>query len=534
MIIQQRCYITPKKSMKYKYTTKFESSLISCVKGDESFMSKASLENLKPLLPQDIDFSENIDLIGVAFNAAIVNKFNKNDDGMDSATAARVIKNFLHKPTNIEHDKGKVVGHIVSAGFSEYGTNSLIEIEEALAKKDPYNIALGAVVYKYANKEFAKLIERSVDPQDSLYQSISTSWEVGFSEFVIAVGGADLKDAEIISNPKHFEEMRRKLKAYGGAGKLDDGSHVYRLLTGEIYPLGIGFTTNPAADVKGLYSDNESSSMVEIKDKRDKKTFFDIKKKDYNKKTESSISQIQLANVKHKKETIMDIEEVLSELKDLLVEKKFSEEAVANMTSTFADAIKQKDIEYRASLTKAEEEAAAAIKDREELKASVEKLQADIGQASQRIAEFENFKKQEEAIACFNARMEVVDNSYDLDDEDRKVLLDELKSLDFSDEAFAAYQDKLSIMWKHKNKEVKASYEKNIQDRIDAEVAKKLASVSTASETKTDKELAEEALEKAQASESGLPNSNEESSKEVKSLREKFASAFDRKNIIIS
>jgi hypothetical protein len=89
-------------------------------------------------------------------------------------------------------------------------------------------------------------------------------------------------------------------------------------------------------------------------------------------------------------------------------------------------------------------------------------------------------------------------------------------------------------MWKHKNKEVKASYEKSIQDRIDAEVAKKLASVSTASETKTDKELAEEALEKAQASESGLPNSNEESSKEVKSLREKFASAFDRKNIIIS
>jgi len=51
---------------------------------------------------------------------------------------------------------------------------------------------------------------------------------------------------------------------------------------------------------------------------------------------------------------------------------------------------------------------------------------------------------------------------------------------------------------------------------------------------KTDKELAEEALEKAQASESTLPNSNEESSKETQSLREKFASAFSRKNITIS
>lgn len=520
--------------MKYKYTTKFESSILSCVQGDESFISKASLENLKPLLPKDIDFSENIDILGTAFNAAVINKFNKNDDGMDSATAARVIKNFLHKPTNIEHDKGKVVGHIVSAGFSEYGDNSLIEVEEALNRKDPYNIALGAVVYKYANKEFARLIERSVDPEDPMYQSISTSWEVGFSDFVIAIGSSDLKDAEIISNPKHFEEMRKRLKAYGGAGKLDDGTNVYRLLSGEIYPLGIGFTTNPAADVKGIYSDNDAFSNVEIKDKRDKKSYFDIKRQDFSKKTESSISQIQLANVKHKKETIMDIEKVLSELKDLLVEKKFSEEAVASMTNTFAEAIKQKDAEYRASLTKAEEEAAAAIKEREELKASVEKLQAQFGEASQRIAEFENFKKQEEAIARFNARMEVIDNNYDLDDEDRKVLLDELKNLDASEEAFASYQDKLSIMWKHKNKEVKASYEKSIQERIDAEVAKKLASVSTASEHKTDKEIAEEALEKAQASESGLPNSNEESSKETKSLRDKFASAFSRENITIS
>ena len=520
--------------MKYKYTTKFESSILSCVQGDESFISRASLENLKPLLPKDIDFSENIDILGTAFNAAIINKFNKNDDGMDSATAARVIKNFLHKPTNIEHDKGKVVGHIVSAGFSEYGDSSLIEPEEALNRQDPYNISLGAVVYKYANKEFAKLIERSVDPEDSMYQSISASWEVGFSDFVIAIGSVDLKDAEIIKDPKHFEEMRKRLKAYGGAGKLDDGTNVYRLLSGEIYPLGIGFTTNPAADVKGLYSDNESSSMVEIKDKRDKKSYFDIKIKDYNKKTESSISQIQLANVKDKKETIMDIEKVLSELKDLLIEKKFSEEAVANMTNTFAEAIKQKDVEYRASLTKAEDEAAAAVKEREELKASVEKLQSQIGEASQRIAEFENFKKQEEAIARFNARMEVIDNSYDLDDEDRKVLLDELKNLDPSEEAFASYQEKLTVMWKHKDKEVKASYEKSIQERIEAEVAKKLASVSVASETKTDKELAEEALEKAQASESGLPNSNEESSKETKSLRDKFASAFSRENITIS
>ena len=183
-------------------------------------------------------------MLGVAFNAAVVNKFNKNDDGMDSETAARVVKNFIHKPTNIEHEKSKIVGHIVSAGFSEYGSsNNMLSLEEIKDRVDPFNISLGAVVYKYANKDFAKLIERSVDPGDSLYQHISTSWEVGFSDYVIAVGGNDLKDAEIIKNPKHFEEMRAKLRAYGGSGKLDDGSKIYRLLRGDIYPLGVGFTT---------------------------------------------------------------------------------------------------------------------------------------------------------------------------------------------------------------------------------------------------------------------------------------------------
>ena len=59
----------------YKYKSSFCSPIRLCALGDESFISKASLENLKPLIPQEINFSENIDLLGVAFNAAVVNKF---------------------------------------------------------------------------------------------------------------------------------------------------------------------------------------------------------------------------------------------------------------------------------------------------------------------------------------------------------------------------------------------------------------------------------------------------------------------------
>ena len=126
--------------MDYKYTTTFESVLLACEINESSLISKASLETLSPLLPKDIDYEGNVDLLGVAFNAAVVNKFNKNGDGMDTATAVKYTNNFIHKPTNIEHDKQKVVGHIASAGYSEFGSNKLLTEAEVGNIKNPFNI----------------------------------------------------------------------------------------------------------------------------------------------------------------------------------------------------------------------------------------------------------------------------------------------------------------------------------------------------------------------------------------------------------
>ena len=88
--------------MDYKYTTTFECPISICKINEASLISEASLSNLAPLVPKDIDYKSNVDLLGVAFNAAVVNKFNRNGDGMDTATAKAYTPNFVHKPTNIE------------------------------------------------------------------------------------------------------------------------------------------------------------------------------------------------------------------------------------------------------------------------------------------------------------------------------------------------------------------------------------------------------------------------------------------------
>ncbi len=67
--------------------------------------------------------------MGVAFDAAVVNQFNRNDDGIDSETAVQIAPYFIHKPTNIEHKKQRVVGHIVNSAFSSYGENKILSDE---------------------------------------------------------------------------------------------------------------------------------------------------------------------------------------------------------------------------------------------------------------------------------------------------------------------------------------------------------------------------------------------------------------------
>ena len=124
----------------------------------------------------------------------------------------------------------------------------------------------------------------------------------------------------------------------------------------------------------------------------------------------------------------MDIENLLTELKSDLQEKKFSQEAIAGMTSTFAEAIKTKDEEYKASLESAESEKAEIAKANEELKASVDSIKEELKAAQERIAEFEAAQLAEEAVARFNSRMEEIDSIYDLEESDSHLLLKKLKA----------------------------------------------------------------------------------------------------------
>ena len=511
----------------FKYSTNFSFEVSACDQFGGIDLSEANIQNLKPLIPKEVDLEKNIDLLGVAFNAAVVNEFNRNGDGMSTKTAIDSVQQFVHKPTNIEHNKKKIVGHIVNAGFSDYSDSTiLVNVDED--ETNPFNIALGAVVYKTIDKDFFNTLKNSTDPKSKIHNTVSASWEVGFSEFKIAVGSKNLKEAEIISDPKQIMEMKGMLKGFGGKGVMKDGTPINRLIVGDVYPLGIGFTMKPAANVKGVIS--QDTQEIKETEKESKAIIINTSNKQAKEleKIAAKISQ-KIKNTVNNN-YIMDIENLLTELKSDLQEKKFSQEAIASMTSTFAEAIKTKDEEYRASLEAAENEKAEIAKANEELKNSVESIQEELSSAQERIAEFEKAQAALEAEATFNARMEEIDSIYDLEESDATFIAEKIKGLDKSEEAFASLKSELEVFWASKNKEAKASFEQEVQARVDAEVEKRLLG-SEASEEVEETDI-EEALDSAEATTSEIPNNNEAQASTHQSLRERFAAAFSRDNIV--
>ena len=523
----------------FKYKTEYNFDIYATNNFEEELqISKASLENLKPLIPRSIDLDRNIDLIGVAFNAAVVNKFNRNGDGIDSETAVDLIDYFVNKPTNIEHKKQKVVGHIVNAGFTDLDNEKIIGNAAAVKTKDPYYISLASVVYKTVNKEFADVLLQSSDEDSNYYKKISASWELGFNDYVLAVGSQDLKDAEIITNPKQIEELQGFLKTFGGGGSLKDGTPIYRLVVGEVFPLGIGFTTNPAADVSGLIV--QKNIDLSLNDSRD----ANIEEDNILKISQSEKQTVKTNNT-------MDITEFKTEFEKILDTKlsdnaEFTQEAVASVATHVIDKIREKDEQFKAEREAIEAEKAQATQDAAEAKASIENLQKELETATQRINELESSISAAAAEELFNSRMESIDDLYDLSDQDRTVLAQEVKSLDSSDAAFEDYQSKLASLLQHKSKAFKEEQEKQFEAKVQEELEKRLSGMpesAVASEeavanveeanSQALEETVEDVVENVEVPHSSIANNNEASSVE-ESLSDKFKKAFNSENISIT
>ena len=325
-------------------------------------LALASLEKIGAFVPE-VDSASNIDLLPIAFNACVANRVNRNNDVIDTKTAVEIYKNFINKPINIEHNREKVIGTILKAGFSEFGTDRPLSEEEVSKMDGPFNITLGGVLWKVVNPRITKLVENSSDPSSEDYLSISTSWELGFSNYNLLLldnNEKNIATAEVISDPDQIEKYKGYLKAFGGSGTMDGGKKIYRKIIDKVVPLGVGITETPAADVKGILTIKPEQDMkVEASEAVEQKDISQNNKNtvDNNNKVMkiNAISDITDENLKQVSASVISdfISEEIKKASDQFeIEKNESQEAV------------------KASLEKSE----ALTKELETLKAEYEKV----------------------------------------------------------------------------------------------------------------------------------------------------------------
>lgn len=488
----------------FKYKTTFSSVIRPVISRDKDlFLAKASLEQLRAYIP-NIDLEANYDLLPVAMPLFNANYFNKNDDGVDTAFALKIYKTFINKFLDLEHSRDRVVGTILSVHITEFGTDKPLTEDDVRDSNDPFNITIGGVLWRVVNEGLAELIEDSNNILDDNYEKIKASFEVAFTDYKVVVLPANSRNlavGKIIDEGKEFEELSQHLRAFGGTGKLSDGSRVFRLLAGEGIGLGGGIVEQPAAFLNPIaVKKEEETDAVVIQ----------------TEETEDSISHSQTLDVITNNNITrqhMKINSIKDITDDLLKEAKAS--SIVEFVETELKAASEK---FAKEKQEKESQAQEIQKKHEELMKTHEQLMKDLESLKANLDKLEQEKAAKEKQEKFNVRMASFEDKYELSEEELAVVAAQIKDLD--DEQYKNIEKNLHVLLKNKDKSVIAE-------------AKKVQEAKASENKEENKEqVVDKAVDTAQKTTAEVAAT--QTITETKTLKEKYAKAFapDQFNII--
>lgn len=424
--------------MEFKYKTVFSGKITKVFNDEfEKLVVASNLDALKSLMPAGIDLKKNLDLIGCVFNGAVAGRMNANGDSIDNKTAIEINKFFLYKGFDLGHFRDKIIGVICNTGFSKFGENSLISEQEASEMKEPFNMAYAALIYKTILPEnLLEKIESAADESSKDYGSLSTSWELFYNDYDIAVGTKNINECEIISEPEEKEKLEKYLLCNGGSGKKD-GKYVFRVIKGDfLIPAGMGLVENPAADVKGIALVTHEQETLEI---------------DKASKNESEISTIEEKSVISNKEPMK-----ITSIKDL-TDENLKECQASTISELFDTEIKKANEKWLEEKSAKENQVKDLEAKNTTLASEQETLKKQVEELTKKLNEMVSANEAKEQEEKFQTRMLSLSEEYELDDETRAVIVADIKGM--NDEQFEAYAKKMKVLMKSKKCKTKGKAE---------------------------------------------------------------------------
>ena len=508
-----------------KYTSKFTAiAKILVEREKDEFLAKASLEYLKPLIPETvIDRYGLIPIAGNLLNAGIANG---NDDVLSKEDAIGVYKDFINRPLNLSHQRKFTCGHIVSAELTDFndsyklgGASQIITEEEAL-KKDVFNIAIGGVIYDIVvGDKLVDFLYETNDPESENYLLASLSLEIAFDEIAILSKSPEMTKGTIITDEKEIEKLKPYLKAYkskknkfpGNGMNPETGDRIYRICKGGVVAQAAGIVLRPAALVKGLLVlDDADTTEIDKEDETEgaASTPIVVNSSTAEEKPINNSSTIEKPCVKDnsnmkKITTIAELQAVKQEeLKDV-------EFCVASLSEDISKAIKEANEKWTTQVAEKETVAVKAKEEAEAAKLQVQEVSKKVTELETKLQEAQAKETAKAKDEIFQVRMGAIDEKFELNDEQRKVVVAEIKDLD--DAGYEVWNKKFELFAAKKTDKKKKMEDEDCEDGKCGTCAK-CASDKKAKKT-AKAELTEE--DKAKAAQEALDNAEAEKAKKV-------------------
>lgn len=352
----------------------------------------------------------------------VTTSWNKNDDVFSSEEVWAARTSPEDKPFNIEHDENKIIGHITGNWTIDSEGNIIPSDTSEDKLPDTFHIVTSSVVYKHWTDP--ELIVRTQEMISSIEEGNKfVSMECLFTDFDYALKSKDGKMHTLARN-EESAFLTKHLRAYGGTGEYQD-YQIGRLLKNIIF-CGHGLVDKPA---------NPSSIIFDKYNPFNAPTegtlayFMSSEEQDECSKEETNMSEsIYKAQVEELRTSMAVLEEKNAELEDKLAvanvkeyEAKIEEitasvEAHAKeleTAKTEAADVAAQLVEANDKIKQLEEELASASEAQAELKAELDKIEAEKVLAARLATLAEAGMTEEEATAAIEKFGELTEEQFE-------------------------------------------------------------------------------------------------------------------------
>jgi hypothetical protein len=351
----------------------------------------------------------------------VSSSWNRNDDIFDKEEVWIARKTPEDKPTNLDHDENRIIGHI-TANWPITEDGVLIDENTPLDNiPNKYHILTGSVIYKgFTDPELKTRSTQLISEIESGQKYVSM--ECFFRGFDYGLINKSTGEYKILNRNTETAYLTKYLRAYGGLGEHQD--HKIGRVLRSITFTGKGFVNKPANPDSIIFTKNSFENLKQEKNQKMLITGVSIFQSTPNVENHTMSSENTVVETEVTKEVDASVAELQAKTTELETALK-AQEVVLTETQASLEAIK---LEKEEAAKKMDEE----MKKKED---EMKKMKAELDSAIEAIAAYkskeEEMMKKEKKMKRMAALVEA-----GIESESAEATADKFDSLD--DEAFSA------------------------------------------------------------------------------------------------